>query len=34
MLIAQAQLENITIVTADHMFSQYQYVSILWAANL
>lgn len=34
MLIAQAQLENMTIVTADHMFSQYQDVSILWAEEL
>ncbi|TYQ23298.1 type II toxin-antitoxin system VapC family toxin [Pseudanabaena sp. UWO311] len=34
MLIAQAQLENMTIVTADHMFSQYKDVSILWATNL
>lgn len=34
MLIAQAQLENMTIVTADNMFSKYQDVSILWATNL
>jgi PIN domain nuclease of toxin-antitoxin system len=34
MLIAQAQLENMTIVTADRMFSEYQGVSILWATNL
>jgi PIN domain nuclease of toxin-antitoxin system len=34
MLIAQAQLENMTIVTADRMFSEYKGVSILWATNL
>jgi PIN domain nuclease of toxin-antitoxin system len=33
MLIAQAQVENMTIVTADNMFVQYQDVSILWAGN-
>ncbi|AFY73637.1 hypothetical protein Syn7502_01577 [Synechococcus sp. PCC 7502] len=33
LLIAQAQIENMTIVTADNMFSQYQDISILWAAN-
>lgn len=33
MLIAQAQLEDMTIVSADAMFRQYSDVSILWAAN-
>jgi PIN domain nuclease of toxin-antitoxin system len=33
MLIAQAQLEEMTLVSADAMFSQYSDVSILWAAN-
>lgn len=32
MLIAQAQIENMTIVSADSMFNQYQ-VSLLWAAS-
>jgi PIN domain nuclease of toxin-antitoxin system len=31
MLIAQAQLENMTLVSADSMFNQYE-VSLLWAA--
>lgn len=33
-LIAQAQLEDMVIVSADGIFSQYSNVSILWAANL
>ncbi len=33
MLIAQAQLEDMTLVSADAMFRQYSDVSILWAAN-
>jgi PIN domain nuclease of toxin-antitoxin system len=33
MLIAQAQLEDMTLVSADAMFKQYSDVSILWAAN-
>ncbi len=33
MLIAQAQLENLTLVSADAMFKQYNDFSILWAAN-
>ncbi|MBD2298873.1 PIN domain-containing protein [Nostoc sp. FACHB-190] len=33
MLIAQAQLENITLVSADTIFRQYNDVAILWAAN-
>lgn len=33
MLIAQAQLGNMTLVSADAMFRQYSDVSILWAAN-
>ncbi|WP_448571447.1 type II toxin-antitoxin system VapC family toxin [Trichothermofontia sp.] len=33
MLIAQAQLENMTIVSADAIFKQYSDVSILWSAN-
>lgn len=33
MLIAQAQLENLTLVSADAMFRQYNDFSILWAAN-
>jgi PIN domain nuclease of toxin-antitoxin system len=32
MLIAQAQLEELTLVTADSMFNQYD-VAVLWAAN-
>lgn len=32
MLIAQAQLEGMTLVSADAMFRQYSDVSILWAA--
>jgi PIN domain nuclease of toxin-antitoxin system len=31
MLIAQAQLENMTLVSADAMFRQYNNISILWA---
>lgn len=33
MLIAQAQSENITLVSADAIFRQYSDVSILWVAN-
>ncbi len=33
MLIAQVQAEDMTLVSADTMFSQYSNVSILWAAN-
>jgi PIN domain nuclease of toxin-antitoxin system len=33
MLIAQAQLEDMTLVSADVIFKQYSDVSILWAAN-
>lgn len=33
MLIAQAQLEAITLVTADAMFKQYSDILILWASN-
>ena len=33
MLIAQAQLEKMTLVSADAIFRQYSDVSILWAAN-
>lgn len=32
MLIAQAQIEDMTLVSADSMFNQYD-VSLLWAAN-
>ncbi|BAT56108.1 PilT domain-containing protein [Nostoc sp. NIES-3756] len=33
MLIAQAQLEDITLVSADAIFRQYNDVAIVWAAN-
>lgn len=33
MLIAQAQLEDITLVSADAIFRHYSDVSILWIAN-
>ncbi|MCF4969604.1 type II toxin-antitoxin system VapC family toxin [Nostoc sp. CMAA1605] len=33
MLIAQAQLEELTLVSADAIFRQYNDVAILWAAN-
>ena len=33
MLIAQAQLEDMTVVSADAIFRQYSDVSIIWAAN-
>ncbi|MDJ0733155.1 MAG: type II toxin-antitoxin system VapC family toxin [Nostocaceae cyanobacterium] len=33
MLIAQSQLEDMTLVSADAMLRQYKDVSILWAAN-
>lgn len=32
MLIAQAQVENMTLVSADSAFNQYE-VSLLWAGN-
>jgi PIN domain nuclease of toxin-antitoxin system len=32
MLIAQAQIENMTIMSADSMFNQYQ-VSLIWAGS-
>lgn len=32
MLIAQAQIENMTLVSADSMFNQYE-VSLLWASS-
>jgi len=33
MLIAQAQMESMTLVTADSMFKEYQDTVILWAGN-
>ena len=33
LLIAQARLEDMTLVSADAVFQQYSDVSILWAAN-
>ncbi|TAE56098.1 MAG: type II toxin-antitoxin system VapC family toxin [Nostocales cyanobacterium] len=33
MLIAQAQMEDMIIITADKMFQEYEDTSILWAAN-
>jgi PIN domain nuclease of toxin-antitoxin system len=33
MLIAQAQIEEMTLVSADSMFKQYSDISLLWAAN-
>lgn len=33
MLIAQSQLEDMTLVSADSIFQQYSDISILWAAN-
>ncbi|QYX31257.1 type II toxin-antitoxin system VapC family toxin [Sphaerospermopsis torques-reginae] len=33
MLIAQAQMEDMTIITADPMFKEYQDTAIIWAAN-
>lgn len=33
MLIAQAQLENMTLISADSVFKQYSNVSLIWAAN-
>lgn len=32
MLIAQAQIEDMTLVSADPMFNKYE-ISLLWAAN-
>jgi PIN domain nuclease of toxin-antitoxin system len=34
MLIAQSQLENMKVVSADAIFRQYSDVSMIWAANL
>ncbi|MDP5015961.1 MAG: type II toxin-antitoxin system VapC family toxin [Dolichospermum sp.] len=33
MLIAQAQMESMILVTADSMFKEYQDTTILWAGN-
>lgn len=33
MLIAQAQIEQMTLVSADSMFNQYRDLSLLWAGN-
>lgn len=33
MLIAQAQIEEMALVSADSMFKQYSDISLLWAAN-
>lgn len=33
MLIAQAQIEQMTLVSADSMFKQYSDISLLWAGN-
>lgn len=33
MLIAQAQIEDMTLVSADSMFKQYSDVSLLWGGN-
>lgn len=33
MLIAQAQIEEMTLVSADRMFEQYSDVSLLWASK-
>lgn len=33
MLIAQAQIEDMTLVSADSIFNQYSDVSILWAGD-
>ena len=33
MLIAQAQMENMTLVTADSVLKEYKDTAILWAAN-
>jgi len=33
MLIAQAQIEQMTLVSADSMFKQYSNISLLWAGN-
>jgi PIN domain nuclease of toxin-antitoxin system len=34
MLIAQAQAENMTIVTADDAFQQYEDLSLMWAGKI
>ena len=34
MLIAQAQMEEMTLVSADLIFERYSDISILWATNL
>jgi len=33
MLIAQAQIEQMTLVSADSMFNQYSNIFLLWAGN-
>ncbi len=33
MLIAQSQIEQMTLVSADSMFKQYSKISLLWAGN-
>nr|WP_293074748.1 type II toxin-antitoxin system VapC family toxin [Okeania sp. SIO3B5] len=33
MLIAQAQIEDMTLMSADSMFRQYSNISLLWAAS-
>lgn len=33
MLIAQSQIEQMTLVSADSMFKQYSDISLLWAGN-
>jgi PIN domain nuclease of toxin-antitoxin system len=33
MLIAQSQIEQMTLVSADSMFKQYSNISLLWAGN-
>ena len=33
MLIAQSQMENMTLVSADAIFQKYSDLSVLWAAN-
>lgn len=33
MLIAQAQIEQMTLVSSDSMFQQYSDISLLWAGN-
>ena len=33
MLIAQAQIEDMTLMSGDSMFRQYSNISLLWAAS-